>query len=136
MTTCSTASKTFAQEVREGLGGFLPRQPARPAGEEEHVGLGQGALAVAPRDFLYDDGAAAPAIYTPHCVQQEDEKSPEGNELKSPFSELVVTGSALMAARTDSGGSLPRPHQDLDALAVGTEASPMVDKSPKAVTAV
>src|SRR5690349_11634414 len=120
----------------KGLGGFLPRQSARPTGEEEHVGFGQGALSVAPRDFLYDDGAAARAIYTPHGVQQEDEKSPEGNELKTSFSELVITGSALMASRTDRGGSLPRPHQDLDALVVGTEARPMVDKSAKAVTAI
>ena len=58
------------------LGRFLPGQSARPAGQEEHVGFGQRAFAVAPGDFLDDDSAAAAAIDAPHGVQQEDEEIP------------------------------------------------------------
>jgi len=38
-----------------------------------------------------------------HGVQKEDEKPPQGNELKVPFGELVVTGRRQMAARADRG---------------------------------
>jgi hypothetical protein len=72
----------------------------------------------------------------PHGVQQEDQESPQGDELKTPLGELVVTGRRVMATRADRGGALPWPHQHFDALVVGTEASPMVDESAKAVTAV
>lgn len=73
-------------------------------------------LAIAPRNFFNDDGAAAAAINTAHGVQQEDEKSPERNEFKSPFGELVVTGRRQMAARAESGRSLARSHGYFDAL--------------------
>jgi len=43
----------------------------------------QRTLAVAPGNFFHDDGAATAAIDTVHGVQQEDEKSPQGNEFKS-----------------------------------------------------
>jgi hypothetical protein len=82
----------------KGLGSFFPRKPTRPTGQEEHVGPGQGALAVAPGDLLDDDGATATAVHSPHGVQQEDEESPQGDELKTPFRQLVVTGRGLMAA--------------------------------------
>src|SRR5690349_1810743 len=95
-----------------------------------------GTLTVAPRNFLDHNGVAMPAVDAPHRVQQEHEKPPEGNELKALFPELVVTGRGPMAARTDGGGALAWPHCDLDALAVGTEASPMIDKSPEVMTAV
>jgi hypothetical protein len=41
------------------------------------------------------------AIDTAHGVQQKDEKSPERNEFKSPFSELIVAARRMMAARAD-----------------------------------
>ena len=82
-------------------GRFFPRKPTRPASQEEHVGLGQAAFAVTPRNFFDDDGGAAATIDAPHGVQQEDEKSPEGNKLKPPFGELVIAGRRLMAARAD-----------------------------------
>jgi hypothetical protein len=86
--------------------------------------------------LLDDDGATATAVHSPHGVQQEDEESPQGDELKTPFREWVVTGRGLMAARTDRGGPLARPHEDLDTLAVGGETGSIVDKTPKAVAAV
>src|SRR5262249_54313817 len=63
-------------------------------------------------------------------------KSPQGNELKAPFSELIVAGRRLMAARADRGRALARPHGDFDALVVRTEPGAMIDKSPKAMAAV
>jgi hypothetical protein len=75
---------------------------ARPTGEEEHIGFGHGAFAVAPRHLLDDCSAAATAVHTSHGVQKEDEELPERNELEAPLGELIVTGSRLMAARTYS----------------------------------
>ncbi|HTT22291.1 MAG TPA: hypothetical protein VMG82_25410 [Candidatus Sulfotelmatobacter sp.] len=57
----------------------------------------------APRHLLDNDRAAAAAVYTPHGVEKEDEKPPQGNELEASFGELVVAGCRLMAARTDRG---------------------------------
>ncbi len=135
VTTCSTASKTFSQEVRNASAvSFQERW--RPTGEEEHIGFGQRAFAVGPGNLFDDDGAAASAIDATHGIQQEDEKSPQGNELKASFGELIVAASRMMAARTDRGRPLARPHQHLDTLAVRTEAGAMIYKSPEPMTAV
>ena len=107
--------------------------PSRTAGVPS---LGQLTLAVAPGDFLDDDGAAAPAIDAPHGVQEEDKESPQGDELEAPLPEPVVTGGRPMAARTDCGRTLARPHGDFDALLVRTEAGVLINKAPKMVAAV
>jgi hypothetical protein len=52
--------------------------------------LGQGAVAIAPLDFLDGHHAAAAAVDTPHGIEQEDEKSPQGNKLEAPFAELII----------------------------------------------
>ena len=93
-------------------------------------------LAVAPGNFLDDDGVAAAAIDAPHGVQQEDQKSPERDELEAPLGELIVAGRRLMAARTDRRRTLARPHGDLDALVVGTEAGVLINESPETMAAV
>src|SRR5262249_11000874 len=118
------------------LGRFFPRKAARPAGQEEHVGFGQGAFAVAPGHFLDDHGGAAAAVHAPHGIQQENKKSPERNELKAPLSELVVTRGRLMAARTDGGRAPARPYRYFDTLVVQTEAGVLIDKSPEVVAAI
>ena len=41
----------------EDVGGLLPRQPLRPAGQKDLVGEGQPLLAVAPRQRLHLDAA-------------------------------------------------------------------------------
>ena len=87
----------------KGLSRFFPRKAASPAGQEKHVGFGQGAFPVAPGNFFDNDGGAAVAIDTPHGVQEKDEESPQGDELKAPLGELVVARRRLMAARTDRG---------------------------------
>jgi len=43
---------------------------------------------------------------------------------------------SLMAARTDRGGALARPHRDLDTGFVGAEPGAPVDKSLEAAAAV
>ena len=118
------------------FGSFFPGHPAGPAGQEQHVGSGQRAFAIAPRDFFDDDGAAAAAIDTSHGVQQEDEESPNGDELETPLRELIVAGRGLMAPRADGGGTLARSHEDLYALVVGSESGLVVDESPEAVAAI
>ncbi len=41
-----------------------------------------------------------------------------------------------MAARTDRGGTLSRPHGDFDTFLVHTETGVLVDKTPEMVAAV
>jgi len=80
--------------------------------------------------------STAATVDAPHGVQKEDEKTPQGDELKAPLGELVVTGRGQMAARADSGGTLPRSHGHFDALLVGTEVGVLVDKAPETMAAV
>jgi hypothetical protein len=65
----------------ERLGGFFPRQFPRPAGQEQHVGFGQLMFSITPGNFLHHHAATA-AVDAPHPVQQEDQKTPERNELE------------------------------------------------------
>ncbi len=118
------------------LGRFLPGQPARPAGQKQHVGFGESAFAIAPGDFLDDDRLAAAAIDAPHGVKQKNQKSPERNELETPLGELIVSGGGLMAARTNRLGTLARTHGDFNALVIGTEAGLLVNESRKAVAPI
>ncbi len=94
------------------------------------------AFAVAPGDFFDRHNAATATVDAPHGVQKEDEKPPQGNELKPAFGELVVTGRRQMAARADCGRTLSGSHGDFDALLVGTEVGVLVDKTPEMVAAV
>ncbi len=93
----------------ERLGGFLPRELARPAGQKQHVGLGGLVLAVAPGNLFHHNAAVA-AIDAPHSVQEENQKAPERDELETPLGEMIVTRRRPAAARTDRGGALARPH--------------------------
>jgi len=72
----------------------------------------------------------------PHGVQKEDEKPPQGNELKAPFGELVVTGRRQMAARADCSRTLARSHGHFDTLLVGTKVGVLVDKTSETMAAV
>src|SRR5262249_11885136 len=79
-------------ERAKGLSRFFRGKATSLAGQEKHVGFGEGAFAVAPGNFFVDDGGAAVAIDAPHCVQKENENSPQGDKLKAPLGELVVAG--------------------------------------------
>jgi len=120
----------------ERLGGFLPGKVACPARQKQHIDFGQGAFAVAPRNLFDDHGGATAAIDAPHGVQQEDEKSPERNELEAAFGKLVIAGRRLVAARANRRRTLAGSHGDFDALLVGTEMGVLIDKTPESVAAV
>src|SRR6476620_1940527 len=69
------------------------------------------------------------------CTEGRRE-TPQGNERKAPFGELVVTGRRQMAARTDCGRTLARSHGHFDTLLVGTEVGVLVDKTSETMAAV
>jgi hypothetical protein len=75
-------------------------------------------------------------IDAPHGIQQEDEESPQRNELKTSFRELVVAGRRQMAARADYGRTFARSQDHFDAFLVGTEPGVLIDKTSKTMAAV
>ena len=77
----------------------FPEPDSRPRGS---------GLLLAGRERLSASGAAR-------------RETPQGNELKAPFGELVITGC----------GQIARSHGDFDALLVGTEVGMLVDKPRK-----
>ena len=80
--------------------------------------------------------ATAATVDAPHGVQKEDKKPPQGNKLKAPFHEVVVTGRRQMATRADCGRTLARSHGHFDAVLVVTEAGVLVNETPETVAAV
>ena len=119
----------------EGLGGFLPGELARPAGQKQHIGSGQLMLAIAPGNLL-DHYATLPAVHASHAIQQENQKAPQRNELEAPLGKMIVTRRRLVAPRADRCRALPRSHVHFDAILAGTKASVLVDKSPMAMAVV
>jgi hypothetical protein len=53
----------------ERLGRLLLRKPPRPAGQKQHVLIGESALAVTPRNLFDDDRITAAAIDAAHGVE-------------------------------------------------------------------
>jgi len=107
-----------SEESLKGLDGALLAQPEQPGDAEVDPGrllpgagvpsepetactLSQGVFAVAPRNLLHQHGITAVAVHAAHGVEEEDQESPQEDELKAPLTELVVTGRRLMAARAD-----------------------------------
>jgi hypothetical protein len=119
----------------ERLGGFLPGEHARPAGQKEHVGYRRLMLAVAPGEFLRHHAALA-AVHPPPAVQQENQKAPKGDELEAPLGQMIVTRRRLVAPRTDCRRALSRTHVHFDGLLVGTEAGVLIDEAPMMVALV
>jgi hypothetical protein len=66
-----------------------------------------------PGNFFDSHNAAAATVDAPHSVQKEDEKPPQGDELKAPFGELIATGRRQMAAQVDGGRTLARSARPL-----------------------
>jgi hypothetical protein len=83
-----------------------------------------------------DDRLATPAIDPAHGVEQKNQKAPEGDELKAPLGELIITGCWLVAAGTDGLRPLARAHGDLDALGIGAETGVLVNESRETMTAI
>jgi hypothetical protein len=93
-------------------------------------------LSVAPRNLLDEDRLTAAALNMPHRIQQENEESPERNELEPTLGELIVPARGPMAARADRRGALTWTHGDLDALVIGPEAGLVVDETGKTVATI
>src|SRR5713226_7160272 len=119
----------------EGLGGFLPGELARPAGQKQHIGSGQLVLTIAPGNLL-DHHTTIPAVDAPHAVQQENQKAPQRNELKTPLGKMIVTRCRLVAPRADRCRALSRSHVHFDAILVGAKARVLVDKSSMAMAVI
>ncbi len=119
----------------ERLGGFLPRELARPAGQKQHVGLGGLVLAIAPGN-LFHHNAAVPAMDAPHPVQKENQKAPERDGLEPPLGQMIVTRRRPAAARADRRSTLARTHVHFDRLVAGAEAGVLIDESPLAMAVV
>src|SRR6266536_6342844 len=102
----------------ECFGRFLPRKPARPAGQKQHIGIGQGTLAVAPGHFLDDDGLTTAAIDATHGIKQKNQKAPKRNELETALGELIVSRGRLMAARTNRRRNYALTHGDHNTIVI------------------
>src|ERR1700722_3379502 len=120
----------------ECFGCFFPRKAARPAGQKQHISVGQGTLAIAPGHFLDDDCLTTAAIDATHGIKQKNQKAPKGNELETALGQLIVSGGRLMAARTNCRRTFARPHCNFNTLMIGAETGLLVNKPRKAVTAV
>jgi hypothetical protein len=76
---------------------------------------------VAPGNSFDSNKPTAATVDSAHGVQKEDGEPPQGDELEAPLGEFIVARRELMAARADRGGSLARPHRDLDTLLIWAE---------------
>src|SRR5262249_1828938 len=119
----------------KGLGGFLPGELAGPARQKQHIGPGQLVLAIGPRN-LFDQHATVRAVDAPHAVQQEDPKAPARDELKARFGKGAVTGGGFLATGAERGRPRAGPDGNFNGFLVRTEASMLVDESPKMVALV
>src|ERR1035438_10511602 len=101
----------------------------RPAKCEASQALGALVVerhCVTPRNLLDDHGLTAATIDPPHPVHQEVQKSPERDELVTPFRQLIVTGRRMMATGTNRRRALAGTHGDFDSLMIGTKTGMLV----------
>src|SRR5215475_12034686 len=120
----------------EHLSRLLPGQSSRPACQEQHIGFGQTAFAVTPRNLFDDDRFAPATIDAPHGIHEKNQKAPERNELEATLAELIVSGSGPAAARTNRPGTLAQKYVDFHALVIGAEASFLIHEPRKTVTSI
>jgi hypothetical protein len=89
-------------------------------------------LAIGPGDLL-DHDAAGFAVDTAHAVEKEHQETPDGDEFKRTLGEVIVAEGWPATTGTDAFGSHPRPHPDLKALAILTEAGMVVNETGEAI---
>ena len=119
----------------ESLGGFLPGELARPAGQKQHIGSGQLMLPHHPPGNLLDHYATIPAVHASHAVEQENQKAPQRNELEAALGKMIVTRCRLVARPTNRRRALRGRTLHFDAFFV--EPSGMfVNESPMAMAVV
>ena len=93
-----------------------PGEPARPAGQVQHVGLGEGVLAHALGDFLHLH-AAGDSLHASHGIEQDHRKSPDRDERKTPLGQQVVARCVLVTDEAVWLGPFAWVHDDFDGLA-------------------
>jgi hypothetical protein len=77
-------------------------------------------LAIAPGKLL-DHDATIPAVNASHAVEQENQKTPQGDELEATLGEMIVSRRRSVAPGTDGRRSLPRSDVHFDAFVVQSE---------------
>ena len=93
-------------------------------------------FAITPGNLLNEHRIASATINPAHRVQQKDEETPERNNLEAPLGEMIVAGTRLVAARTNSRRTRAGTHRDLNRLFVRTEAGMLVNETRKMMAAV
>lgn len=134
-TTYSTASKTFSHEVRKASAVSF-QESLRAQRDRNSIQAQVSVRLSLPHGTSSTTTASQWRQSTRRMVYRRKTSPPQGNELKAPFSELVVTGRRQMAARADCDRTLARSHGDFDALLAGAEMGVLVDKTPETVAAV
>jgi hypothetical protein len=128
--------KDFFPGGLERFGYLFPTQLACPVRQELHVDLGQVVFAASPGHFFHHYRATLPAIHPPHAIEEEHQKSPQRDELESPFVEVIVAGTRLVTTRAHRSGTAPRAHAYLNGLLVVGEPGRLVDESGEAMALV
>ena len=93
-------------------------------------------FAIAPGDFLDDDGLTVAASDAPHGVQEEDQEAPERDEFETPLGELIVTGGRLVATGANRRRTFARANSDFDASVIGTEAGLLINEASEMMAVI
>jgi hypothetical protein len=80
-------------------------------------------------ELRLDHDATISAVDTSHTVQQENQKTPQGDELEAALREMIVSRLWPVAPRTDDRRSPSRSHVYGNAFLVGCEAGASMGKS-------
>jgi hypothetical protein len=92
-------------------------------------------LAAGPGSLL-DHDLAGFAVDPPHGIEEKDQETPHGDELKTTLGQMVVTGSRELTARADRLGARPGPDLHFDAPSAGSEPGPVINEAREVVAAV
>jgi hypothetical protein len=84
-------------------------------------------LAIAPGNLL-DQDATISAVDTSLTIEQENQKTPQGNELEAALGEMIVPRRRLVAPRTDGHRVDAWSDVYFDTFLVGSEAGVLVDE--------
>lgn len=84
----------------EDIGGLLPREPLRPAGQKELVGEGHSLLAIAPGQRLYFH-AAGRTVQPARCIAEVSLKGPDRQIFKQTLPLPIVHVAPLPALGAD-----------------------------------
>ena len=108
--------------------GLLPTQAFGPGGEEDSVAVRRAVLTICPGNPL-DGHAAAPAVDTPHAVEEEHRNGPQRDELEPPLTQGVVLGTFATALAADRSATAVGMDVDQDFAAIVSEAGVAVNET-------